>query len=48
VSAYLSSWLFLCHQSERWSTAAFYGLYSLNLLIQVRLLDGFLSGHWVA
>jgi hypothetical protein len=48
VSAYLSSWLFLCHQSERWSTVAFYGLYSFNLLIQVRLLDGFLSGHWVA
>lgn len=48
VSAYLSSWLFLCHQSERWSTAAFYGVYSLNVLIQVRLLDGFLSGHWVA
>jgi len=48
VSAYLSSWLFLCHPRERWSTAAFYGLYSLNLLIQVRLLDGFMSGQWVA
>jgi hypothetical protein len=47
AATYLSSWLFLCHREHKWSSAAWYLLYTVNLLIQAHLLDGFMSGYWV-
>jgi hypothetical protein len=48
TAAYLSSWLLLCSPIRKWSRIAGFGLYSFNVLMQAHLLDGFMSGYWVA
>jgi hypothetical protein len=48
VSVYLSLYFPMKFFSPRGQMAIFYGLYILNCLIQVYLLDQFLQGHWIA